>query len=249
MKKLFIVALAAISLVACSGGSVSPAAKAVQPTKALTDSVSYLLGLNFGATIKNYDFGNLNYGEMMKGIKDIAASTGNIYDEDFGKQFKIDPNLMGDLINSYLEKRSQFTSIVNQEKEDEFLEANKNKPNVNVTPSGLQYQIIEPGSSTKAGPRDTVYVHYKGTLLDGTVFDEVQPEADPVSFTLDRVIPGWSEGIQLVGEGGKIKLFVPSGLGYGVAGTQGIAPNSTLIFDVELDAVHPFVLPEVAPAK
>ena len=88
----------------------------------------------------------------------------------------------------------------------------------------------------KPGPKDTVKVNYKGTLLDGTVFDETKGE--PVQLMLNRVIPGWTEGIQLVGEGGKIKLFIPA---EGERGQQGIEPNSTLLFDVEVVEVHPFV--------
>lgn len=244
--KLIIVALAGLSIVACSGSkSSSPEIKAVTPSKAQIDSVSYLLGINFGSTIKGYNFGDLNYAEMVKGMKDFVNSEGTPYDEDFAEQFKIDPNTMGDVINGFLEKRSQLVSLTNKEAQDKFLEANKNKANVSVSPSGLQYQIIEPGSSTHPGPQDTVYVRYKGTLLDGTVFDEVASDADPIALTLNQVIPGWTEGIQLVGEGGKIKLFVPADLGYGASGTQGIEPNSLLIFDVEVAEVRPYVIPEL----
>ena len=83
-------------------------------------------------------------------------------------------------------------------------------------------------------------MNYKGTLLDGTVFDEVAPEMDPIDLPLNRVIPGWTEGLQLVGEGGLVKLYIPSRLGYGERGTQGIEPNSTLIFDVEVVEVKPY---------
>lgn len=121
----------------------------------------------------------------------------------------------------------------------EFLAENAKKEGVVVSDSGLQYIIEEAGSDVKAGPKDTVKVNYKGTLLDGTVFDETKGE--PVQLMLNRVIPGWTEGIQLVGEGGKIKLFIPAELAYGERGQQGIEPNSTLLFDVEVVEVHPFV--------
>ena len=146
---------------------------------------------------------------------------------------------MNDLFNAFLEKRQKYTLAVNKEKGEKFLAENAKKEGVVVSDSGLQYIIEEAGSDVKAGPKDTVKVNYKGTLLDGTVFDETKGE--PVQLMLNRVIPGWTEGIQLVGEGGKIKLFIPAELAYGERGQQGIEPNSTLLFDVEVVEVHPFV--------
>ena len=114
------------------------------------------------------------------------------------------------------------------------------------TESGLAYKIIEPGSDKKAvSDQDTVWVNYKGALIDGTVFDQ----NDNINFTLNRVIKGWGEGMKLVGEGGKIKLVIPGDLGYGEYGTRGIAPNSTLVFDVDLNKVGTFVAPAEEPAK
>ncbi|MCR4909981.1 MAG: YigZ family protein [Bacteroidales bacterium] len=110
-----------------------------------------------------------------------------------------------------------------------------------TTPTGLQYKIIAEGSDVKAGPADTVWVNYKGTLLDGTVFDQTAEGADPVRMNLNRVIPGWTEGLQLVGEGGEIELYIPSDLAYGEQGNQGIEPNSTLIFNVKVSKVGKFV--------
>lgn len=220
-------------------------AKDYVSSKALTDSASYLLGINYGQFLKQFDFGKLNYSAMLKGIKDFVNADGDPMDPEFGKQFKIDPQQINDVLNKFLENRRQYLTLSNIEEGKKFLDANKKKLNVVETASGLQYQIIEPGSDKKAGPIDSVKVNYKGTLLDGTVFDETKEE--PVQFSLNRVIPGWTEGMQLVGEGGKIKLFVPASLAYGEAGTRGIAPNSTLIFDVEVIEVHPYVDP--APAE
>ena len=97
----------------------------------------------------------------------------------------------------------------------------------------------------KPGPQDTVLVRYKGTLIDGTVFDEVDAESEPIRLTLDRVISGWTEGLQLIGEGGKAQLYIPSELGYGANGSGSIEPNSTLIFDVELVQVFPYIDPKI----
>ena len=114
------------------------------------------------------------------------------------------------------------------------------------TESGLAYKVIEPGNAKKAvSDQDTVWVDYKGTLLDGTVFDENKN----INFTLNRVIKGWTEGMKLVGEGGKIKLVIPSDLAYG-SGRGSIPANSTLVFDVTLNKVNPFVEKvEEEPAK
>jgi FKBP-type peptidyl-prolyl cis-trans isomerase FklB len=116
----------------------------------------------------------------------------------------------------------------------EFLAANKDKEGVKVTDSGLQYKIIEPGSGKQPGPTDKVRVNYRGTRIDGSEFDSSYKRGKPAEFRLDRVIKGWTEGMQLLKEGGKAKFFVPYGLAYGERGRLG---NQTLIFDVELLAV------------
>ena len=247
MKTVKIIAalLMGLSVAACSGqpsGETLP--KEFRSTKAEVDSVSYLVGINFGSWIKNYDFGSdLNYAEVVKGIKDFVAAKGDSRDPEFVKQFKVDPNRMNDLFNNYLEKRHSGVAMMNKEKGEKFLESNGKKEGVVTTGSGLQYRIIEAGNDVKAGPRDTVWVRYKGSLIDGTVFDEVAEDADPIRLTLNRVVPGWSEGLQLVGEGGKIQLFIPAELGYGEQGTQGIPGNSALIFNVEMTKVGKYVEP------
>lgn len=228
--------------------TVAPVAKTSKDfkvSKATKDSVAYLVGVNFGSFIKGYDFGDLNYCQIKKGMRAFIKAKGNPRDPEFGKQFRIDPNEMNNLFNSYLENRRQEKLLANKEAGEKFLAKNAKKAGVVVTESGLQYLVVEPGSElVPASDKDTVWVRYKGTLLDGTVFDEVKPEADSVRFTLDRVVKGWTEGMKYVGEGGKIKLFVPSELAYGERGPQTIGPNQTLIFDIELCKVAPFVEPE-----
>jgi FKBP-type peptidyl-prolyl cis-trans isomerase FkpA len=117
-----------------------------------------------------------------------------------------------------------------------FLAANAKKPGVKTTPSGLQYQVVTEGKGPKPVASDTVRVHYKGALLDGKTFDSSYDRNQPVVFSLEQVVPGWKEGIQLMPVGSKYKLWIPSKLGYGEAGTPGgpIGPNATLVFDVEL---------------
>lgn len=220
-------------------------AKDFVASKSLRDSVAYLVGVNFGSFIKGYDFGDLSYAQIKKGMNDFMKAKGNFHDPEFGEQFKINPEEMNRLFNDYLEMRRNYALLVNKEKEEKFLAKNKTKEGVQTTDSGLQYIIEEQGSELQAtSDKDTVWVRYTGTLLDGTVFDEVKSDADSVRFTLDRVVKGWQEGMKLVGEGGKIKLFVPAELGYGERAPQEIGPNQTLIFDVQVCKVSPFVEPE-----
>ena len=241
-NKFFAVLLMGLAVVACTSKPGEQLPKEFQPSKAQVDSVSYLLGINFGSFLKGYDFGSdLNYGEIVKGMKDFVNAQGNVQDPAFLAQFKIDPNKMNDLFNNYLEKRSTGLSMMNKQKGEKFLEANAKKDGVVTTESGLQYKIIEAGNDVKPGPQDTVWVRYKGSLLDGTVFDQVAEDAEPIRLTLNRVVAGWTEGLQLIGEGGKIDLYLPSELGYGEQGNQTIPGNSALIFNVELTKVAPYV--------
>ena len=250
-NKLLAVLIIGLSLAACTSKPAGDAIpKEFQPSRSQVDSVSYLLGISFGSFIKGYDFGSdLNYGQIIKGIKDFVYSKGDMQAPDFTKQFKIDPNQMNDLFNSYLEKRQAGVAQANKKKGEDFLAANAKKEGIIETASGLQYKIIKPGSEVKPGPQDTVLVRYKGTLLDGTVFDEVAADQSPIRLTLNGVIPGWTEGLQLVGEGGEIELYIPSELAYGEQGNQAIGPNSTLVFNVQLDSIKPYVEPVPEPVK
>jgi FKBP-type peptidyl-prolyl cis-trans isomerase FkpA len=116
-----------------------------------------------------------------------------------------------------------------------FLKENASKPGVHTTPSGLQYLVLSEGKGKAPKATDTVLVHYRGSLLDGTEFDSSYKRNEPISFPLNGVIPGWTEGVQLMKEGGKTRLFIPSNLAYGSQGAGGvIPPDSTLVFDIEL---------------
>ena len=127
----------------------------------------------------------------------------------------------------------------NLQKGTEFLAANKIKDGVQTTASGLQYLVLTNGGGTDhPGPRDKVKVHYHGTLIDGTVFDSSVDRGEPISFGLNQVIPGWTEGLQLMVVGEKTRLFIPSNLAYGNRKMGKIGPGSTLIFDVELLGIN-----------
>lgn len=226
------------------GGEVAEAVKTLKdytPTKAQIDSVSYLLGVNFGSFLKGYNFGDVNFSKIVAGMKDYVNSKGDYRDPDFNSQFKISPELINDVFNAHLEKRHNYIMLANKEIGDKFLAANKAKAGVVETESGLQYKIVNPGNDVKPTPQDTVWVKYKGTHLDGTVFDETPEDAEAVRFPLNSVVAGWTEGLQLIGEGGEIDLFVPANLAYGEQGRPGIDPNSTLLFNVKLEKVGKFV--------
>ena len=219
------------------------------PSKAFVDSVSYLIGVNFGSFIKGYDFGDVNYAQIKKGMQDFVNAEGDMRDPEFGEQFKINPDQINDLFNRYLEERHNYKLLSNKEAGEKFLAKNKNAKDVVETESGLQYRILAAGTDVRPEAVDTVWVHYVGKTLDGKVFDQVADDAEPVQFTLNHVIAGWTEGIQLIGEGGEIELFIPADLAYGERGNQGIDPNSTLVFNVKLDKVGKFVAEEETPAE
>ena len=121
----------------------------------------------------------------------------------------------------------------------DFLEQNKKRAGVQTTASGLQYEVLTAGTGVKPLATDSVLVHYKGTLLNGKQFDSSYDRGEPISFPLNRVIPGWTEGVQLMPAGSKYKFFIPYNLAYGERGAgQDIPPYSTLIFEVELLKVN-----------
>lgn len=131
----------------------------------------------------------------------------------------------------------------NKKEGEEFLAENKNKEGIQVTDSGLQYKVLEEGSGASPGKEDEVRVDYEGTLIDGTVFDSSYERGEPATFPVNRVIPGWTEGLQLMKEGAKYKFFIPGDLAYGENPPPGgkIGANETLIFEVELLEVNPDV--------
>ena len=120
-----------------------------------------------------------------------------------------------------------------------FLEENANKEGIQTTASGLQYEVLRDGDGPKPRAVSTVEVHYEGRLIDGKVFDSSYQRKETISFPLNRVIPGWTEGLQLMPTGSKYRLYIPSELGYGARGAGGdIPPHAALIFDVELIAIR-----------
>ncbi|MDR1566752.1 MAG: FKBP-type peptidyl-prolyl cis-trans isomerase [Treponema sp.] len=141
-------------------------------------------------------------------------------------------------ISAQEDEKNQVLGAKNQEESAVFLEENGRKPGIITTSSGLQYEVISEGSGVKPAASDTVRVNYEGTLLDGTVFDSSYTRGEPVEFALNGVIPGWTEGLQLMSEGSSYRFFIPPDLAYGTQGAgSAVPPNATLIFKVELLSV------------
>lgn len=221
--------------------------KELLPSKAEVDTASYLIGIYMGSFYKYNGFAKsrseLNNRLVKKGMRDFLKSKGSQNDPDFGKQFDVDPNRMNEIFNNFLTKKKDYTAAINSEAEAKYLAENGAREGVETTKSGLQYTIHNPGGERKLALKDTLYLHYTGTLTDGTVFDEVKPEDASRRMFLNRLVSGWKEGLQLIGDGGEMTLYVPSKLGYGVQGQPqaGIEPNTPIIFHVQVDSVKYFV--------
>ena len=244
IKFIAIVACAAALAVSCNSSN-GVKVDVELPSSADVDSVSYLVGIQLGSFLKgNLQVENpseINLSEVKKGMIDIikAEDPKGYNDTTFAKQFKISPYEMNRIFNAFLKKKSDYKAEVNRVKGEEFLASNALKENVDTTESGLQYTILAEGASEKVEKNDTVTVKYKGTLIDGTVFDEGEI---PGHVSGSRgLITGFDEGIRLVGEGGKAVIYIPSDLAYGSRGNRGIEPNSVLIFDIEVVKVNKFV--------
>ena len=225
IKQLMLPAIA----VAMMAASCNAQDKKKDTMKTEKDSISYSFGVSIGNNLKTNALDSLDVDMLAKGMKDVFAGKTVITQE------------AADLkINGYMAGKEKVKGEANVKKGQEFLEANKSKPGVTVTPSGLQYVIMKAGTGPKPGLNDKVSCHYHGTLIDGTVFDSSVDRGQPASFPVSGVIPGWTEALQMMPVGSKWKLFLPSNLAYGERGAGGkIGPNSVLVFEVELLAIEP----------
>ena len=172
---------------------------------------------------------------------DVDALTQAIRDVLTGNELKLNQEQMQAAMDEErrkLEEIQQALATKNKEAGDQFLTVNRQKEGVMQTESGLQYEVIEQGTGEKPALTDTVVVHYRGTLIDGTEFDSSYRRNTPATFQVNGVIQGWQEGLQLMPAGSKWKLYIPSHLAYGEQGAGGsIGPNETLIFEVELKEI------------
>lgn len=194
------------------------------------DKLCYTLGVNVGKTFELIK-AEPNLDVFLAGIKDVLQKKKlAMTDEEM-------QNAVQNFQRSFREaqqRKFEEDAQKNQAEAEKFLEENKTKEGVITLPSGLQYKILKEGTGQKPKETDTVTVHYKGTLIDGTVFDSSYERGEPVSFPLNRVIKGWTEALQLMPVGSKWQLFIPPQLAYGKEGNQRIPPNALLIFEVEL---------------
>ncbi|MEX0844538.1 MAG: FKBP-type peptidyl-prolyl cis-trans isomerase [Balneolaceae bacterium] len=190
------------------------------------DSVSYALGYQNGTFLGREGVEELDNNNYNAGMNTGLTGEDGLLTQDEIYQ----------VTNDYLQELSEKKSSENTEAGRAFLEENKEKEGVVETESGLQYKVIEEGDGASPAATNVVRVHYEGTLIDGEVFDSSYERGQPAEFPLNRVIPGWTEGVQLMKEGATYEFYIPAELAYGANAPQGspIGPNETLIFKVEL---------------
>ena len=219
-----------ILLLLISFGSVSAQKAPAPKLKNDVDSLSYALGIMFGREIKAGDFVNIN--------ADVFAQT--VQKMLHNEPVDMTPEQAGTVVNAQYRKNLKTKYEKNLKEGRAFLEANKSTPGLVVLPDGLQYKVITEGTGAKPSLTDKVTVHYHGTLIDGTVFDSSVERKQPIELTVNQVIPGWIEALQMMRVGSKWVLYIPSELAYGENPRPGgaIEPNSALIFEVELLSVN-----------
>ena len=203
--------------------------------KSQKEKFSYSMGVDTGQKLQNFPI-EVDVDLFINGIKDVFSKSKILMTEK-----EIQETLM-DLqkeMRAKLEERMKELGEKNKKEGDLFLAENKKKEGVVTLPSGLQYKVLKEGTGEKPKDVDTVTVHYRGTLIDGTEFDSSYARGNPATFPVKGVIPGWTEALKLIKEGAKWQIFVPSNLAYGARGSAPrIGPNSTLIFEVELISIQ-----------
>ena len=188
--------------------------------------MGYALGANVGTNMKQ-DIKELDFDAFMQGLKDAYAGANKFTDQQMQEIFND--------LQQYIQEQKKSGAAAEIAKGAKFLEENKKNPDVKETPSGLQYMVLQEGKGEHPTATSRVTVHYTGKLLDGTVFDSSVERGEPITFGLNQVIRGWTEGLQLMTPGSKYRLFIPYNLAYGENGAGGMIPGgATLIFDVEL---------------
>lgn len=226
MKKFLSIALAALlalPLLAQGQGAAPGGA----PSATAAGDPSYALGMLLAGNIKSAGL-VINYDDFLAGMKDVLQGSG-------GKLTEAEAQAV---VQAAVNAAATRKAGESQAKGLAFLAANRDKPGIKTTATGLQYEVLSLGTGAMPLASDTVTVNYEGRLLDGTVFDSSYARGEPATFRLDEVIPGWTEGVQLMPAGSKYRFYLPSELAYGPRGAGGvIGPNEVLIFDVELISV------------
>ena len=230
----------AAAIVACLGSSVAGSALAQDDKLASEEAkVSYSLGMMIGERIlKQYD--DLDYDLIMEAMQAQQAGEETLLSMDEAQM----------ALQAQQEEAAAAASAEASAAGEAFLEENAAREGVSTTDSGLQYEVITEGDGEMPTAEDTVSVHYVGTLMDGTEFDSSIARGEPATFPLNGVIPGWTEGLQLMKVGGKNRFVIPSALAYGDRGAgQAIGPGETLIFEVELLEIQGAMPEAEAPAE
>ena len=234
MKQLKIIALG-LGVAAFFGCNQDSGISTKSKLETPKDKHSYAIGMDMGKSLKQIE-ADLDYSLLMRGIKDqISNSPALLNDSEFQAALQ-------DLMVTMRAERAKKDSVKATEalgKQAAFLAKNKTETGVLATASGLQYLVLKEGTGASPKDGDVVVAHYVGTLLDGTEFDNSVKRGQPLTFPLNRVIPGWQEALKLMKVGGKIKAWIPSELGYGVKGSPPVIPgNSLLVFEIELMEVQ-----------
>jgi FKBP-type peptidyl-prolyl cis-trans isomerase len=235
MKRIFllpVLAVLSLSFAACGKQADKTTAKpAATSTASVDQKVSYGIGFQMGSSLPKDAGLTIDQAELTAGIADAIAGSKSKYSE-------------ADLQAAFLtmQQKLQAAGAALAEKQlalgNEYCAKNKTRPGVKTTASGLQYEVLKKGlGGAKPKATDTVKVHYHGTLIDGTVFDSSVQRGEPIEFPLNQVIPGWTEGVQLMSVGDKFKFTIPAALAYGPRPKGQIPGNSVLIFEVELLAI------------
>ncbi len=202
--------------------------------KTQKDKVSYIIGTDIGNNFKKQGI-DIEPDVLMKGIRDALGGSKSLLSE------KETTDIMNAYKQEFMAKQAEAARVLGEKNKKEgeaFLAENSKKEGVKTLPSGLQYKVIAEGNGKSPKPADTVVVNYRGTLIDGTEFDSSYKRGQSATFPVSGVIPGWTEALQLMQEGAKWQLALPSALAYGERGAGGsIGPNAVLLFEVELVAV------------
>ena len=188
------------------------------------DKLSYALGMSMASSLVNSGLNQIDVDSFAKAFATTIS----------GGAADMTPQEANQHIQDFFSKRQEEMIEVNLEEGRKFLEENKKRDTVIELPSGLQYEVITEGNGPKPGETDRVKCHYHGTLINGKVFDSSVERNEPISFPLNQVIAGWTEGVQLMVTGAKFKFFIPSELAYGNRAAGSIKPGPVLLFDVEL---------------
>jgi len=242
MKKISILFTAAMLVMSVSFASCSKTSGSKMKTA--VDSLSYAYGVGMGTNLAQ----NLEQFPAKLNVDLFLAVFEKALKGDTAK-LAISPEEAYDVFQRCLQVAQQEAAVAEKENVKKFMEKNGKKDGVKTTPSGLQYEVIKEGNGPKPTDSSTVSVHYHGTLMDGKVFDSSVERGTPAEFPLNRVIKGWTEGIQLMSVGSKYKFWIPAELGYGDNGAGGmIKPGAMLIFEVELLGIKGVTPEPAAPA-